>query len=276
MCRLLGIVASEPTEFRIVLREVPRSLAALSAEHPDGWGLAIYDDDAARDAKRAPAWSVARGTACARVDDEFHKNAHGSCGVVLVSHVRQKTVGPTALENTHPFASDGWVFAHNGTIKDLDFVRAQTSPARAAEVRGTTDSELFFAWVLSALDAAGLTHAESESANDEPLDRLVQGIVAAGRARPGFGAFNFLLSNGRVTYAHRFGRSLNVLRRGPHDEVRRERTSDDGVTVVTPWSQRRHAVFIASERMTDEPWEELPDGSLIRIDRLPRPTIRAL
>lgn len=270
MCRLLGIVASEPTEFRIVLREVPRSLAALSAEHPDGWGLAIYDGARTADG----GWSIARGTACARIDDAFHKSAHGSVGEVLVSHVRQKTVGPTALENTHPFAADGWVFAHNGTIKDLDFVRARTSEARADAVRGTTDSERFFAWVLSELDAAGVTQAGEDALTH--VDRVVQSIVAEGRGREGFGAFNFLLSNGRVTYAHRFGRSLNVLRRGPHDEVRRERTSDDGVTVVTPWSQRRHAVFIASERMTDEPWEELPDGSLVRIDRLPRPTIRAL
>ena len=44
MCRLLGIAASEPTDFRIVLREAPRSLAALSREHRDGWGLAVFDE----------------------------------------------------------------------------------------------------------------------------------------------------------------------------------------------------------------------------------------
>lgn len=268
MCRLLGIVASEPTDFRIVLREVPRSLAALSAEHPDGWGLAIYDGE------QPEPWSLKKGTACARVDDEFHRCAVGSRGVLLVSHVRQKTVGPTALENTHPFASDGWVFAHNGTIKDLEFVRSKVSPERARAIRGDTDSELFFAWVLSALDAAQLTHAKQRHGGE--LDELVKGLVGEARAREGFGAFNFLLSNGGVTYAHRFGRSLHILRRGPHDEVRREREVDDGVTVETSWSQRRHAVFIASERMTDEPWEELPDCTLLRIDRTPRPTVRAL
>jgi predicted glutamine amidotransferase len=43
MCRLLGIVSSEPTEFRIILHEAPRSLAALSREHRDGWGLAVFE-----------------------------------------------------------------------------------------------------------------------------------------------------------------------------------------------------------------------------------------
>ena len=43
MCRLLGIASSEPTHFRIVFKEAPRSLATLSREHPDGWGVAIYE-----------------------------------------------------------------------------------------------------------------------------------------------------------------------------------------------------------------------------------------
>jgi glutamine amidotransferase len=270
MCRLLAVVASEPTDFRIVLREVPRSLAALSQQHPDGWGLAIYGDESAE-----ARWSVRRGTACAQTDDAFHRCALGSRGAVLVSHVRQKTVGPTSLDNTHPFESDGWVFAHNGTIKDLDFVRRGTSPERASAVRGDTDSERFFAWLLSALDRAGVSGADEDS-HGATLDAAIKALVIEARARADFGAFNFLLSNGRVTFAHRFGRSLYFLRRGPHDRVRTERTVDSGVTLVTPWSQRRHAVLVASERMTEEPWEELPDGTLLRVDRVPSPIVRAL
>lgn len=272
MCRLLGVIASEPTEFRIVLREVPRSLAALSNEHPDGWGLAIFESAPEGSTAR---WSVRKGTACALNDDEFHKHAVGSRGTVLVSHIRQKTVGSTCLTNTHPFESDGWVFAHNGTITDLDFVRSHTSPERAAAVRGDTDSELFFAWILTELDRAGLL---TVAAGEQPqaLDDVVKRVVSDARERPNFGAFNFLLSNGEVTFAHRFGRALHFLRRGPLDQVRRQRTTGDGVTLFTPWSQRRQAVFVASERMTDEPWEELPEGSLLRIDRGIVPLVRAL
>src|SRR6476469_9267208 len=42
MCRLVGIVASDVTEFGLVLKEAPRSLARLSREHPDGWGIAAH------------------------------------------------------------------------------------------------------------------------------------------------------------------------------------------------------------------------------------------
>jgi glutamine amidotransferase len=262
MCRLLGIVASEPTEFRLVLKEAPRSLAILSREHRDGWGLAIWDD--------VNAWRVEKGTLCAHDDEEFHKLAVGSRGESLVAHVRQRTVGHTRLENTHPFQRGRWVFAHNGTIKEIDFLRSSTSPARLAEIQGDTDSELFFAWLLSRLDEARVADAEPGPETDRALREAVRVV----RARPGFGAFNFLLADATCTYAHRFGRSLFLLERGPHDAVRVNRESKEGVTVQTPWSQRRTAVLVASERLTDEPWEELAEGMLLRVDRRPLPRWR--
>ena len=71
----------------------------------------------------------------------------------IVAHIRKATQGRVALENTHPFVRElwgrYWVFAHNGTIKDQAFLRARTSPARLGELRGETDSELFFAFLLS-------------------------------------------------------------------------------------------------------------------------------
>ena len=49
MCRMLGIVASEPTDFKVCLRDAPRSLATLSREHPHGWGLAVLADRESED-----------------------------------------------------------------------------------------------------------------------------------------------------------------------------------------------------------------------------------
>jgi predicted glutamine amidotransferase len=44
---------------------------------------------------------------------------------------------------------------------------------------------------------------------------------------------------------------------------------------MTKWTPRRQAVFIASERITDEPWREVDDGTLLRIERMPTPRIVA-
>ena len=71
----------------------------------------------------------------------------------------------------------------------------------------------------------------------------------------GFGSTTFLLSDGVVIYAHRSGRSLYSLVR---DEP------------------GRRAVLFASERVTDERWEELPDGVLVRVTRAPSLTVQSL
>jgi glutamine amidotransferase len=263
MCRLLAIASSERTDFKIVLREAPRSLAALSREHPDGWGIAVYDEHVER-------WTLDKGIECAGDDERFHRLAIGSRGVVLVSHIRQKTVGCTSLANTHPFERGRWIFAHNGTVKDVEWLRSQVSASRLAEIHGETDSELLFAWLLTVLDDAGVT---SEPASTR-TDAAVSATIRAARGRPDFGAFTFLLSDGATTYAHRFGRSMFLLERGPDDAVRSSRRSRDGTVVETPWSAHRTAVFVASERITDEPWEDVDNGTLLRIEREPVPHYR--
>lgn len=265
MCRLLGIVSSEPTDFKIVLREAPRSMAALSQEHRDGWGIAVYDQD-------IRGWSVEKGVACAMQDARFHALAVGSRGEILISHIRQKTVGDTSLVNTHPFERGPWVFAHNGTIKDLAWLRQGCSAERLSEIRGDTDSELLFTWLLTRLDEAGVSAQPASLATD----RAVGAAARLARERTGFGAFNFLLSDGQTTYAHRFGRTMYLLERSPLDEVRTQRKSPDGTVLETPWSQRRFALFVASERMTDEPWQHVEEATLLRLDREPAPTWRLI
>lgn len=263
MCRLLGIVASELTEFGLVLTEAPRCLATLSREHRDGWGMAIHDTH--------EGWRSHKGTAPAADDHRFHELATTSRGHLLIAHVRQKTVGPTRLENTHPFVRDGWVFAHNGTIEHQDYLRARCSGRRLREITGDTDSELFFAYVLTRLDESGLVRLESESSRALAMELMDEITTELRGAR--IGAFNFVLSDGQTTFAHRFGRSLYILERGPMDPVREVRAIDDGAAIMTRWTPRRQAVFIASERITDEPWREVDDGTLLRIERMPTPRI---
>lgn len=258
MCRLLGIVSSECTCFRLALHEAPRSLAHLSREHRHGWGVGVWSD--------AAGWALQKRPGCAHEDAQFHAVAAGSRGEVLLAHVRLRTVGPETYENTHPFRRGRWLFAHNGTIKDQGFLREHASAARLAELEGETDSELFFAYLLSRLDAAGLTGFPAT-----PLtDLVLASAMDAALARPEFGACNFLLTDGRTLWAHRHGRTLFLLEKDPGDAVRTTRASTTtGITIETPWSPRRHAVFVASEALTDEPWLPLPEGTLLRIDRLP-------
>jgi predicted glutamine amidotransferase len=262
MCRLLGVVASETTAFQFTLHEAPRSLAKLSAEHPDGWGLAVH--------RRASGdWDVHRHAVRAGDCPRFRDLAASARGEVLVAHIRKRTVGPVGPANTHPFRRGPWVFAHNGTIEDIDWFAARASAARLGEVEGETDSELFFAYLLTALDEAG--------GGREGVDAALAAAVERALARPRLGAANFLLSDAASLWAMRAGRTLHVLTRLPGDEVVPSRRSPEtDAELLTPWSPRRHAVLVASEHLTDEPWVEVAEGTLLRIDAGPEPEPRVV
>lgn len=284
MCRLVGVIAEEITEFGLVLKEAPRSLARLSNEHPDGWGIAAHGNldfmpPSHSEGTRVEAgWSIQKGTERAASCARFQSVASRSAGTTLIAHVRQKTVGPTSIDNTHPFMQSGWVFAHNGTIKDQDFVRAGASTTRLAELRGETDSEVLFAHLLTKLDAAGLTTMRHEmgSAHAQARNTATRVLAEATtelRER-NVGAFNFLLSDGDSCFIHRFGRTLFLLDRSR--DVPSTQSLDEAPSSARQeraWVERRRAVLVASERLTDEAWVELPEGAFLRVDREPRPAI---
>jgi glutamine amidotransferase len=263
---MLGIVASESTNFRFCLHQAPRSLSCLSSEHPDGWGVAVCDSNKDR-------WTLQKEPACAGHDDRFRDVAVSSTGHSLVAHIRKRTVGPVGPENTHPFRRGRWVFAHNGTIDDLDALRRHASPARLAEVAGATDSEVFFAYLLTCLDAQGGAEEAAPDAVEAALARAADELLR----RRSLGASNFLLSNGRELYAFRQGRTLFTLERRPGDTVRPSRRSPEtGMTLDASWTARRHAVLVASEAISDEPWRSVEEGTLMAIRRRPEPHVRVL
>jgi predicted glutamine amidotransferase len=280
MCRFVSVITEEISDFGLVLKEGPRSLARLSRRHPDGWGIATHGGD---DTGQPPCsegtghddrWRIQKGTGRAVSCGRFQSIASRSSGTILIAHVRQKTVGATSIANAHPFMQSGWVFAHNGTIKDLRFVRARTSAARLSEVQGETDSEVLFAYLLTRLDELGLASMSSmnsganRSARDEAT-RVLATAMEELRSR-NIGALNFLLADGASCFVHRFGRTLFLLEGGP-EEAREGHTPNS--TRALKWKQRRNAVLVASERLTDDPWRELPEGTFFRVDREPAPSI---
>lgn len=258
MCRLLGIVTRSPYDFQLMLCRAPRSLALLSREHKDGWGLALHAGTPGGE------WHLHKSTESAGADPFFSSLAKQEHGRVLIAHVRQKTVGRLATENTHPFQRGPWVFAHNGTIEKIDEIRRRTSSARLAEVQGETDSEVFFAYLLSRLDQAGVARGPGGPATD----RVVRDAVLEAAGLEGFGTLDALLSNGQALWAMRFGRPLYFLERRPSEQAR---AGELDVPLT-----RRHCLLVASEPLTDEPWSPLERGALLRLDTAPEPHVTQL
>lgn len=238
MCRLFAALVDVRADHRDALVDAPRSLRALSEEHPHGWGVAVWSE--------REGWTVEKSPVRA-MDCERYRACATRSGNLVLAHVRQRTVGPQDLENTHPFTHGRWVFAHNGTIEALPWLREQTCAARREAVAGQTDSELFFAFLLCALDRAGVLDAPASARTDEALGEAIAQCLSQER----FGAINFLLSDGETLYAHRWGRTMYV--------------SDGGGSAL-----------VASEGFGEHPWREVPEKSFLRCDRGVSPTWRTL
>lgn len=230
MCRMIGVIAASPMPVRVLMRDAPRSLATLSAEHGDGWGVATFAEGRWH-VRKAPS----RADGCALFDAVASETrAH-----LVIAHVRQKTVGESSLVNTHPFERDGLVLAHNGTVRATARLAVRTSSERSRQIEGDTDSERLFAFLLTRIDEAR---------------DVASGLHAGVRelcAIPDVGAATFLCSDGRTLFAFVLGRSLYVLDRVPDARV--------GASRRTP------AVLVASEPPTSEPWRAIEPGTLVPI-----------
>ncbi len=270
MCRLYGLRSNEPTKVECTLVHAQNALLAQSRRdlvgqsHPDGWGIGLLDGAAPRIERRAKA---------AFDDLHFSVTAERVFARTVLAHVRQATVGEISLGNTHPFSHGGWMFAHNGTVTAFDRVRPVLEKETDARFRdrrlGTTDSEVLFHWLLSRMSRAGIDLAGGKA----DLPRLVE-LVAdsvsrvaslcreAGEEKPA--KLNVILTDGEVLVATRWRRSLHwVEREGLHDcEI-------CGIPHVHHREGTDYrAVIVASEPISgDEPWQEVPEGAVVAVDR---------
>jgi glutamine amidotransferase len=274
MCRLYGFRASQPTKVECSLVYAQNALLSQSASdvrglpHPDGWGIASYEDGVPRVQRRARA---------AFEDFRFGLTAARSYARTVVAHVRQATVGPLALENTQPFMHGRWVFAHNGTLRAIDSLRpqldAETDPDLLAGRRGETDSEAVFLWLLSRMREADVDALEPvelgtlSSVVGAGIAELSERSAAAGETKPT--RLNIILTDGSILLASRWRHSLYwVLRHGIRD------CEMCGIPHVQPISDAAYeAVAVASEPITQEDWEEVPEGSLLAVDNGIRATL---
>src|SRR5258706_3392224 len=141
MCELLGMECNVPTD--IVFSFSGLALrGGLKGPHADGWGLALYEQRAAR--------VFLEPTAAAHSPLASYLRENPIKTLLAVAHVRRRTRGKIALCNTHPFMRELWgrhfVFAHNGTVKNV-----RRLPTGRFLPIGTTDSEQAFCALLHRL-----------------------------------------------------------------------------------------------------------------------------
>jgi predicted glutamine amidotransferase len=210
----------------------------LRGPHADGWGLALYEDRAAR--------LFLEPTAAAHSPLAKYLRENPIKTLLAVAHVRKGTRGKVALRNTHPFVRELWgrqlVFAHNGTVRNV-----RRHPLGRFLPVGETDSEYAFCALLNRLERKFPRYPRSTRAMWEAVARFGGEIGK-------HGTFNFLLGDGTHLYARCATRLHYIIRKAP---FRKATLSDedlcvDFAEVTTP--NDRVAVVATAPLTRDEVW----------------------
>ncbi|PUB12443.1 class II glutamine amidotransferase [Yoonia sediminilitoris] len=259
MCRLYAMHANEPTRVECGLVIAQNALMAQSASdmqgysHGHGWGVADYNNGLPLVEKQT--WAAFHG-------EHFAKKAARVYARTVLAHVRRATVGGTSIENTHPFHHGKWIFAHNGTVPAFDQVRPlmleHTDPLHRVEIRGTTDSEHVFRYLLSLF-----LHHPERGLKDTVRHGLEQVIAWSAEVAPEAKVgLNIVLTDGTHVIGSRYNRSLHYLVR---DHIYACPICGKSHVHHEP-STAYQAVEIASEPVTpDEDWYKVPNKTIYSI-----------
>lgn len=255
MCRLFGMHGgTSPVRATFWLLEAPDSLAVQSRRDPDGTGLGWYDEHGRPRLARSPV--------AAYTDRRFAEQARHVRSRTFVAHVRFASTGNLRVVNTHPFAQDGRLFAHNGVVGDLPRLERRLAElGTAGLVRGDTDSERVFALVTGEARRAG--------------GDLGEGLAAATRwiaATLPMYALNLVVITAQELWALRYPdtHDLLMLARqagGPAGGRHLDAASAPGsIRVRSGDLAASPAVLVASERMDEDPgWCSLGAGDVLRV-----------
>lgn len=258
MCRLYGFRATEPTKVECSLVLAQNALMVQSKRdragesHIHGWGVAAYED-------HAPIWD--RQAWAAYHGEHFKRAAARIYAETVLAHVRKATVGPATINNTHPFVDQHWSFIHNGTIPGFAAMRermlATMTDMHREAIQGDTDSEHVFRLLLSIW-----ANASAKPLMEVVRDTTTQVLAWCEEFRPDAPiGLNIMLTDGSELVGTRLGRTLFCARReGIHDcEI-------CGFPHVHHQPEKDYrAIIVASEPITHELWNEVPERSLYRI-----------
>jgi glutamine amidotransferase len=242
--------------------------------NPHGWGLARQQNGTAE---------CFRQVGPASESADYRAQALELRGRTLMAHVRRATVGTPAPENTHPFRHGDALLIHNGHIPAFEQVRPllfkRLDREHRAAIQGHTDSEHMLALLLQMRDeepGESLTAITRRAVQQvQQWCRQVDAEVDAGVSDRSFAdleavpdavlhgtlALNLLWTDGSGLAGSRFNRTLwRVERDAPHLCPICNTTHTDAAPNVY------QATVLASECITNEEWQPVPNGSVFQVD----------
>ncbi|HVZ33970.1 MAG TPA: class II glutamine amidotransferase [Polyangiaceae bacterium] len=238
MARLIGYMANRADRLRDAFHQERLAIAGLPVDQRGAWGIGFYQGDEVLH-KKQPApdgepidWDVIANkikTDCA------------------IAHLRQATVGGFSIDNTHPFRLRQWLFAHVGTVRAFEEIKERLLGGLPdflrRNIRGSSDSELFFHMVLAGLHTRNQLEA-AEPNTSAVLESIADAVRTIDELAQGAGApstLNMILCNGRGMYALRRGGPF-----GYTEHVGLQDPAEPGEEKPRPGSPVLHYVMLVS------------------------------
>lgn len=270
MCRLYGFRSVIQSQVHSSLVASEQSFMQLSHDHPDGWGVAYYLDD-------APHIVKSESTA---VDDALFQRVGGIvASQTVLAHLRKATSGERSITNTHPFQYGHWVFAHNGHLTHFKELRQkllqQIPPQLSRFIMGDTDSEVIFYLILAHLQKYRLLPRAQQvqpviGAVAEAL-RLLMDIVgefSREDANPERNYLTFMLSNGPILLAHHGGKHLHYSTYKSRCPDRFHCESFSAVCEAPEAGKAvNHLIFSSQPIVGENIWQAMQPGEILGVDQ---------
>lgn len=244
MCRMLAVASRNIKDTKLyfnifpILASVGKVKPYKTEGHHDGWGVAGFLGYKAIVFEKSPSDIIKEKNL---YEKSIDKLLHSYTKFAIV-HLRKASQGEVKLENTHPFIKDNWIFAHNGTIMDIEKLKIKNDFCK-----GSTDSEKLFNFIV-----------ENIGNDINPVPKLVE-VIKYLKLKTKHTSLTFFLANEDFLCVYR--------------EYSLKYAEDDDKPIWNKnyytmyYTQNEKGIIFCSEPLTKAKWYPLRNSHLIVVTK---------